>query len=105
MLKVGATILPVSNKLAASYELCSKIVRQAWPTGSTVFRDPQALGSALAALGSLQPRAFWSLNTVDPSVLLSNYYLDTETEGSTVFRNLKALGCSNPSAARALLRA
>ena len=35
----------------------------------------------------------------------SKYKLDTETKGSTVFRNSRALGCSDPSAARALLRA
>ena len=33
------------------------------------------------------------------------YKLDTETKGSTVFRNPRALGCSDPSAVRALLRA
>ena len=33
------------------------------------------------------------------------YRLDTETKGSTRFRNPRALGCSVPSAARALLRA
>ena len=35
----------------------------------------------------------------------SIYKLDTETKGSTVFRNPRALGCSDPSAARVLLRA
>ena len=44
-------------------------------TGSTVFRNPQALSSALAALGTLQPRAFRFLNTVDPLVSVSNYYI------------------------------
>ena len=43
--------------------------------GSTLFRDPQALSSALAALGTLQPRAFGSLNRVDPLDSVSNYYL------------------------------
>ena len=43
--------------------------------GSTLFRDPQALSSALAALGMLQPRAFRSLNRVDPLDSVSNYYL------------------------------
>ena len=32
--------------------------------GSMVFRDPQALSSTLAALGTLQPRAFVSLNNI-----------------------------------------
>ena len=36
---------------------------------------------------------------------LPQYRLDTETKGSTRFRNPRALGCSVPSAARALLRA
>ena len=35
--------------------------------GSMVFRDPQALSSALAALGSL--------NIIEPLVSLSNYYV------------------------------
>ena len=34
--------------------------------GSTVFRNPRALSSALAALGLLQPRVLGFLNTVDP---------------------------------------
>ena len=51
------------------------IVTHAQPMGSTVFRNPQALSSALAALGLLQPRAFGFLNTVDPLVSVSNYYL------------------------------
>ena len=43
--------------------------------GSTRFRNPQALSSALASLGTLQPRAFGFLNRVDPLVSASNYYL------------------------------
>ena len=43
--------------------------------GSTLFRDPQARSSALAALGTLQPRALGSLNHVDPLDSVSNYYL------------------------------
>ena len=41
---------------------------------STLFRDPQALSSALAALGTLQPRAFGSLNRVETLDSASNYY-------------------------------
>ena len=53
--------------------------------GSTLFRDPQTLSSALAVLGMLQPWAFGSLNRVDPLDSVSNYYLyalayGTETE-------------------------
>ena len=33
------------------------------------------------------------------------YKSDTETKESMVFRNLRALGCSDPNAARVLLRA
>ena len=44
--------------------------------GSTLFRDPQAWSSALAALGTLQPQAFGSLNRVDPLDSVYNYYLD-----------------------------
>ena len=43
--------------------------------GSTLFTDPQALSSALAALGTLQPQAFGSLNHVDPLDSVSNYYI------------------------------
>ena len=39
--------------------------------GSTIFRNLQAPGSALAVLGTLQPGAFRFLNPVDPSVSLS----------------------------------
>ena len=45
--------------------------------GSTLFRDPQARSSALAALGTPQPRAFGSLNRVDPLDSASNLYIDT----------------------------
>ena len=45
--------------------------------GSTLFRDPQARSSALAALGMLQPRALGSLNHVDPLDSVSNYYILT----------------------------
>ena len=44
--------------------------------GSTLFRDPQALSSALTALGTLQPRVFGSLNRVDPLDSVSNYYVE-----------------------------
>ena len=43
---------------------------------STLFRDPQALSSALAALGTLQPWAFGSLNRVETLDSASNYYID-----------------------------
>ena len=42
---------------------------------STLFRDPQALSSALATLGTLQPRAFGSLNRVETLDSASNYYI------------------------------
>ena len=42
---------------------------------STLFRDPQARSSALAALGMLQPRAFGSLNRVETLDSSSNYYV------------------------------
>ena len=44
--------------------------------GSTAFRDPQALSSTLTALGSPKLKAFRSLNTVEPLVSVSNYYID-----------------------------
>ena len=42
---------------------------------STLFRDPQARSSALAALGMLQPQVFGSLNRVETLDSVSNYYL------------------------------
>ena len=42
---------------------------------STLFRDPQALSSDLASLGTLQPRAFGSLNRVETLDSASNYYI------------------------------
>ena len=42
---------------------------------STLFRDPQARSSALAALGTPQPRAFGSLNRVETLDSASNYYV------------------------------
>ena len=46
-------------------------------TGSTRFREPRALSSALAPLGTLQPRALGSLNRVDPVDDASNLSLST----------------------------
>ena len=43
--------------------------------GSKLFRNPQALSSALAALGTLQPRPFGSLNRVETLDSISNYYI------------------------------
>ena len=43
--------------------------------GCKVFRNPRALSSALAVLGTLQPRALGFLNTVDPLDTVSNCYL------------------------------
>ena len=45
---------------------------------STLFRDPQALSSDLAALGTLQPRAFGSLNRVETLDSASNYYIESK---------------------------
>ena len=42
---------------------------------STLFRDPRAQSSALAVLGTLQPRAFGSLNRVETLDSASNYYI------------------------------
>jgi hypothetical protein len=42
---------------------------------STLFIDPQALSSALAMLGTLQPRAFRSLNRVETLDSVSNCYV------------------------------
>ena len=43
---------------------------------STLFRDPQVLSSALAALGTLEPQAFGSLNHVETLNSASNYYIN-----------------------------
>ena len=47
--------------------------------GTKRFSNPQALSSALAALGTLQPRAFGLLNHLVPLVLASNYYVGSLT--------------------------
>ena len=47
---------------------------------STLFRDPQARSSALAALGTLQPRAFGSLNRIETLDSVSNYYVDPKLD-------------------------
>ena len=44
-------------------------------TGTKRFSNPQALSSAVAALGTLQPRAIGLLNRLVPLVLASNYYV------------------------------
>ena len=51
--------------------------------GSTRFRNPPALSSVLAALGTLQLRAVGFLNRVDPLVSASNYYVESDIERST----------------------
>ena len=57
---------------------------------STLLRDPQARSSALAALGTLQPRAFGSLNRVETLDSASNYYLYTvETPNYGRFRTIQ----------------
>ena len=43
--------------------------------GTKRFSNPQALSSALAVLGMLQPRALGLPNRPVPLVLASNYYL------------------------------
>ena len=54
---------------------------------STLFRDPQARNSALAALGTLQPRAFRSQNCVETLDSVSNYYLDLEGQNGLIQTN------------------
>ena len=46
--------------------------------GTKRFSNPRALSSALAALETLQPRAFGLLNRLVPLVLASNYYIFKE---------------------------
>ena len=45
------------------------------PMVPKLFRNPQALSSALAALETLQPGALGFLNSLVTLVLASNYYL------------------------------
>ena len=40
--------------------------------------NPQALSNTLAALGTLQPKAFGFLNSVDPLHLTSNLYYNKQ---------------------------
>ena len=51
---------------------------------STLFRDPQALSSALTLLGMLQPQAFRSLNCVETLDSASNYYIELECISPTL---------------------
>ncbi len=61
--------------------------------GTTGFRYPQALSSALAALGTLQPRAFGFLNPIVPWSRSLNYIQKTMM-ASTVIGSLdKMLHC------------
>ena len=46
-----------------------------WSMVTKLFRNPLALSSALAALGTLQPRALGFLNSLVTLVLAFNYYL------------------------------
>ena len=59
--------------------------------GSTLFRNPRALSSALATLGSPQSWALGFLNSVDPLVLPSNYYVDF----SVAFSGFSVGFCTN----------
>ena len=60
---------------------------------STLFRDPQALSSDLASLGTLQPRAFGSLNRVETLDSASNYYLYSSTHGQACHRHYDKSTC------------
>ena len=51
--------------------------------GSTLFRDPHAQSSTLTVLRTLQNWAIGSLNHVDPSDLVSNYYVHQYTNTSS----------------------
>ena len=53
----------------------------AQPMGSMLFRNPRALSSALAMLGLPQPWALGFLNSGDPFVSASEYYLAYSIEG------------------------
>ena len=62
---------------------------------STLFRDPQARSSALAALGTLQPRAFGSLNRVETLDSVSNYYVNVDVYVYVYIFHDKCNFCSN----------
>ena len=62
------------------------------------FKDAKSPATRINARETLDQKQKYQLEG-------PKYKLDTETKGSTVFRNSRALGCSDPSAARALLRA
>ena len=63
--------------------------------GSTQFRDLQSLSSTLASLRMLQPRAFGSLNCVDPLDSVSNYYLVNYYSLELMLRNSNKDPCWN----------
>ena len=64
--------------------------------GIHAFRNPRALSSALAALGTLQPRALGFLKRVDPSVSVSNLYIYRKS-GNFHVQNISCLkiSCQN----------
>ena len=58
---------PIQENVAMTLSVASYILNQILrPMRYTPFRDPQAQSSALAALGTLQPWAFRSLNHIEP---------------------------------------
>ena len=77
-------------KMSVSYCYNYYVLNQldtAQPTGYKLFRDPQALGSAPATLGSLQLRAFESLSNLYPSVSLSNFNYPVDSVQTINFQN------------------
>ena len=68
---------------------CPRLSAHFW---TWLFRDPRARSSALAALGTLQPRALGSLNRVDPLDSVSNYYVCTSGR-QRVDRLTSSSGC------------
>ena len=59
--------------------------------GIHAFRNPRALSSALAALGTLQPRALGFLKRVDPSVSVSNLYIVHGFDAISLHTNTSSL--------------
>ena len=52
------------------------------------------ISSTLAALGTLQPRAFRFLNTVDPLVSVSNYYLVNGISSKVFSEHIPDIQCT-----------
>ena len=104
-----STLLNDATNGALAAKKCKVTHESEQETTTTNSLVPQASIAAQAGTCTVHSGRETVTNTLIPSAFhftgCSKYKLDVETKGSTVFRNPWALGCSDSSAARALLRA